>query len=120
MPVVAIAMQGAFAILIALSGKYEQILNYVVSVDFIWFGLTGASLFIFRRRRTSPENSTDDLKGRQFRVPGHPITTLLFVTACALVVISTIYKYPGDSVIGLFIVVAGIPVYFFWRWWRRE
>ena len=120
-PVVAIALQGAFAIVIALSGKYDQILNYVVSVDFIWFGLTGASLFIFRRRRAAAvENSATDFEGKQFRVPGHPVTTVLFVTACALIVISTIYKHPGDSVIGLFIVVAGIPIYFFWRWWRRE
>src|SRR5262249_14880176 len=49
-PVLAIALQGALAIIIALSGRYEQILNYVVSIDFVWFGLTGASLFIFRRR----------------------------------------------------------------------
>jgi len=49
-PVVAIALQGLLAIIIALSGRYEQILNYVVSVDFIWFGLTAGSLFVFRRR----------------------------------------------------------------------
>src|SRR5437868_3697623 len=48
-PVVAIALQGALAAVIAMSGRYEQILNYVVSVDFIWFGLTAASLFVFRR-----------------------------------------------------------------------
>src|SRR4029079_11149389 len=89
-PVVAIALQGAFAILIAVSGKYEQILNYVVSVDFIWFGLTGASLFIFRRRaaRHRGFNSEMNVKGSlmaedmsmeplesRFRVPGHPVTT---------------------------------------------
>ena len=119
-PVVAIALQGAFAIVIALSGRYDQILNYVVSVDFIWFGLTGASLFIFRRRRMSAEDSMAASTGNRFRVPGHPITTGLFVTACALIVISTIYKHLSDSIIGLLIVVAGIPIYFFWRWWRRE
>ncbi len=47
---VAILLQGAAAIAIALSGTYGQILSYVVSVDFIWFGLTGAALFVFRRR----------------------------------------------------------------------
>jgi APA family basic amino acid/polyamine antiporter len=119
-PVVAIALQGAFATVIALSGRYEQILNYVVSVDFIWFGLTGASLFIFRHRRASRDNPVTDSTANHFRVPGHPVTTGLFVTACALIVISTIYKHLGDSIIGLLIVVAGIPIYFFWRWWRRE
>ena len=49
-PVVAIALQGLLAIIIALSGKYEDILNYVVSVDFIPFGLTGTCIFVFRRR----------------------------------------------------------------------
>src|SRR6476620_3920118 len=49
-PVVAIILQGATATVIALSGRYEQILNYVISVDFISFGLTASSLFVFRRK----------------------------------------------------------------------
>ena len=49
-PVVAIVLQGVTATVIALSGRYEQILNYVISVDFISFGLTAASLFVFRRK----------------------------------------------------------------------
>jgi APA family basic amino acid/polyamine antiporter len=116
-PVLAIAIQGLLAIAIAVSGRYEQILNYVVSVDFIWFGLTGASLFIFRRRagRTSGE-----IKESRFHVPGHPVTTALFVAACALIVAGTIYKYPGNSAVGLVIVAAGIPVYFLWRSGRHK
>jgi APA family basic amino acid/polyamine antiporter len=129
-PVLAIALQGALAIIIALSGKYEQILNYVVSVDFIWFGLTAASLFVFRNRAdrlntvkaknniNNPDGQKDSLinpRTTYNRVPGHPFTTILFVAACALIVFSTFYNYPGNSVIGLIIVIAGIPVYFFWR-----
>ncbi len=107
-PVVAIVLQGLLAVIIALSGRYEQILNYVVSVDFIWFGLTAASLFVFRRRaKTGAADS--------FRVPGHPVTTVLFVVACALIVVSTVYKYPANSAIGLGLVAAGVPVYFLWR-----
>ena len=49
-PVVAIVLQGLLAAIIALSGRYEQILNYLVSVDFISFGLTGLSLFVYRAR----------------------------------------------------------------------
>src|SRR5919109_2665488 len=52
-PVYAIALQGIWAVLIALSGRYEQILNYVVAIDAIFFGLTGAALLVFRRRETS-------------------------------------------------------------------
>jgi APA family basic amino acid/polyamine antiporter len=111
-PVVAIALQGALAATIALSGTYEQILNYVVSVDFIWFGLTAASVFAFRRR-AARGHALDEAAA--FRVPGHPLTTAFFIVACALIVAATIYKYPSDSALGLAIMAAGVPAYFFWR-----
>jgi basic amino acid/polyamine antiporter, APA family len=104
-PIAAIALQGLVAIVIALSGKYEQILNYVVSVDFIFFGLTGLSLFIFRRR----------LPPAPFRTPGHPVTTAVFTLACWAVVIATIARAPTDSAIGLAILAAGLPAYSVWR-----
>jgi len=105
-PVVAIALQGAAATLIALSGSYGQILNYVVSVDFIWFGLTGAALFVFRRRAPA--------EGEGFRVAGHPFTTGLFVAACWLVVFATVYSHPANSAVGFLILLAGIPACFYW------
>lgn len=106
-PVIAICLQGALAIVIALSGRYDQILNYVVSVDSIFFGLTAACIFVLRRREKGSEI--------KFRVPGHPITTLLFIIVEWLVGLNTIYKYPENSAIGLMILLMGIPVYFFWR-----
>jgi APA family basic amino acid/polyamine antiporter len=105
-PVFAIALQGAAATIIALSGSYGQILNYVVSVDFIWFGLTGAALFVFRRR--------GDGESAGFRVPGHPVTTGAFVAACALVVVATIFNHPANSAVGFLILLAGIPVCLYW------
>lgn len=111
-PIVAIALQGLLAIVIALSGRYEQILNYVVSVDFIFFGLTAICIFVFRRRKQSHNTSETNAITR---VPGHPVTTGLFVVICWLVVINTVYKYPENTLIGLAILLAGIPAYFFWR-----
>jgi basic amino acid/polyamine antiporter, APA family len=105
-PVVAIALQGAVAIIITLTGTYEQILSYVVSVDFIFFGLTGLALFVFRRH----------LPPAPFRTPGHPVTTAIFVLACWAIVIVTIARSPKDSAIGLAILLAGLPVY---GWWVR-
>jgi len=106
-PVVAILLQGAAAIAIALTGSYGQILAYVVSVDFIWFGLTGAALFVFRRR---------DAEGTAwFQAPGHPITTGLFVLACAIIVAATLWNDPKNSAIGFAILAAGIPAFLFWQ-----
>ena len=111
MPVVAIALQGMCAVIIALSGRYEQILNYVVSVDFIFFGLSATCIFALRR---------NDVRGKKaafgYNIPGHPVTTVMFVVASWLVVINTIIRYPANTVIGLAIMAAGVPAYFFWKW----
>jgi len=109
-PVLAIVMQSVLTLVIALSGSYEKILNYVVSIDFIFFGLTGASLFVFRRR---------DSDGEGYRVPGHPWTTGSFVVSCWLVVGNTIYRYPANTVLGLGILALGVPVYWFWARKKR-
>ena len=112
-PVVAIILQSALTLVIALSGSYEKILNYVVSMDFIFFGLTGASVFVFRsRERRQASESHPDRPG--YRVPGHPYTTALFVVSCWLVVINTIYKYPANTLLGIAILALGVPVYAFW------
>ncbi|HYU97657.1 MAG TPA: amino acid permease [Pyrinomonadaceae bacterium] len=112
-PILAIALQGLLAIAITLWGKYEQILNYVVSVDFIFFGATALCVFVFRRR-TKATNASRSAT-RITTIPGHPVTTALFVAICWLVVINTIYRYPGNTLIGLAILLAGIPAFFFWR-----
>jgi len=105
-PMAAIALQGLLAVVIALSGRYEQILNYVVSVDFIGFGLTGTALFVFRARGE---------RAASFRTPGHPVTTAFFVLASFLVVVNTVWRYPENTLIGLAILAAGVPAYLLWR-----
>lgn len=107
-PIVAIALQGVLAIAIALLGTYDRILNYVVSVDVIFFGLTACCIFVFRKREPNSED-------RITRVPGHPLTTIIFIAVCALVVINTVYRYPDNTLIGMAIMIAGIPAYLFWR-----
>ena len=109
-PIVAIALQGVLAIVIALLGSYERILSYVVSVDVIFFGLTACCIFVFRRRLA------DSGETGITRVPGHPVTTLVFITVCALVVINTVIRYPENTLIGIAIMIAGVPAYLFWRW----
>ena len=103
-PIVAIALQGVLAIVIAFWGRYDQILNYVVSMDFIFFGLTACCVFVFRKRAgalTAPK-----------RIPGHPLTTILFILACWLVVINTIIRYPRNTLLGMVILALGVPAYF--------
>ena len=106
-PVVAIVLQGVAAAIIAVSGTFGQILSYVVSVDFIFFGLTGLALFVFRRR--DPEQEVP------FKVPGHPFTTALLVIACWTVVVATVVNNPLNAIIGYAILAAGIPACLYWQ-----
>src|SRR5437763_9038506 len=101
-PVVAIAVQGVWASVIALSDKYDQILNYVVALDAVFFGLTGAALLVLRRRDPRP--------GSGFRMPGHPWTTIIFVAAFWALAVNTVARNPASAGIGVLILFAGIPV----------
>ena len=104
-PVVAIILQGAWAMVIALSGTYGQVVNYVVAMDSLFFGLTAVCLFVLRRRSGAVG----------FGVPGHPWTTLFFIAAEWLVVVSTFANDPQRAFIGLGFALLGLPVYALWK-----
>jgi APA family basic amino acid/polyamine antiporter len=108
-PVVAIVLQGAVTAVIALSGTFGQILSYVVSVDLVFFALTGAAVFVFRNRPDAKLVSV---------VPGYPVTTVVFVSSCVLVVLATVWNAPISSSIGYAILLTGVPAYLYWR--KRE
>jgi APA family basic amino acid/polyamine antiporter len=108
-PSAAIVLQGILTAVIAVSGTFESILNYVVSIDIIFFGLTAGALFVFRRRRVSGNGD-----GQRHAVPGHPWTTALFIVASAAIVVNTFATAPANSGIGLLLLLAGVPAYFLW------
>jgi APA family basic amino acid/polyamine antiporter len=105
-PVTAIVLQGIASTAIAWTGSYERILNYVVTVDFISFGLTAFALFRLRGPRL-------------YRSPGHPWTTALFVIACAAIVASTVIADPANTARGWGILLTALPVYLYWSRSRK-
>ena len=115
-PVVAIVLQGAWAAVVALTGRYEQILNYVVTIDVLFFGLTGAALLVFRarERRGGAEAETKGV----VRVPWHPFTTGVFIFACWSVAVSTLIRYPQNAGIGVGILAVGALIYPLWQFRR--
>lgn len=106
-PAFAVAAAGAWAMLLAASGTFEQLLTYVVFTGWIFYGIAAASIFVLRYREGS-----DDVA---FRVPGYPLTPALFVLAAAAIVVNAIISQPGRVVIGLAVVLAGVPAYVLWR-----
>jgi basic amino acid/polyamine antiporter, APA family len=114
-PVGTIILQGAVTIAVVLLGTYEQILSYVVVMDWLFFGLTASCIFIFREREKREKSESAAVSETGFRVPGHPWTTALFVGVAWLVTGNTIYKYPRNAAVALCILFAGVPFYFLFR-----
>jgi len=110
-PILAIFLQSAWTMVIVLSGSYSQILNYVTAMDWLFFGLTASCLFILRRHAPP---------GRRLRVPLHPISTAIFCAVSWAVVANTIYTYPRDTLIGIGILLSGVPIYLIWEKRRRR
>ena len=108
-PVRAVVLQGAAAVLLALTGEYGRILDTVVSADWIFFGLSAACVFALRRK--------DEAAGRPAvaGIPLHPWTTLAFIGASAWIVFQSLAHDPRNGAIGLGLMLAAWPVYLLWR-----
>jgi APA family basic amino acid/polyamine antiporter len=113
-PGLAIVVQSAWSCVLALTGSYDQLLNYVVFADWIFFGLTVLTVLMFRHKLPLASRAPD-----AFRAPGYPIVQILFVLVAAAVVASTIGAAPGAAARGAALIALGIPVYFWYAARRR-
>ena len=106
-PAFAVIAGASWSMLLAISGTFEQLLTYVVFVGWIFYALAAASIFVYRRR--APDAV------RPYRVPGYPVTPLLFVIAAAALALNTIITQPLRAGIGLGIVLLGAPAFLMWQ-----
>jgi APA family basic amino acid/polyamine antiporter len=106
-PAVAVIASTAWAMVLAISGTFEQLLTYVVFVGWIFYALGAACVFVLRRRQPNTP--------RPFKVPGYPVTPIVFILAAAALVANTMATQPTRAAIGLGVVLLGVPVYFGWR-----
>jgi len=103
----AILHPATFAVALTLTGTFGQLVDYVTFGDWIFFGLTAAALFIYRKRDQSPISG--------FRVPAYPATVIIFVLAAAYVVFSSIVSNPRNAAIGAGLIGLGVPAFLYWR-----
>ena len=106
-PTFAILFQTLWAIALILSGTFYQLITYVAFTDWIFFALTGASVFIFRRRQPEAD--------RPYRTPGYPLTPIFFVAVSTWFVLNTLISAPVQSFAGLIFLGAGVPIYYLWK-----
>ncbi len=106
-PTIALVIQGVWACLLTLTGTYDQLITYVVFASFVFYGMAAAAVVVLRKRNPAME--------RPYKTWGYPLTPLLFVIFALWLVINTIVEDPRDSAIGAGIILAGWPVYGYWK-----
>jgi APA family basic amino acid/polyamine antiporter len=106
-PAFAVIAAATWAAILAATGTFEQLLTYVVFIGWIFYALAAASVFVYRRREPDAV--------RPYRVPGYPVTPLVFIVAAIALVANTVISQPRRAAVGLAIVLAGAPVYAIWR-----
>ena len=104
-PVSSTIVQGLWACVLAASGTFDQLTNSVVFASWIFYALNASSLFYFRRNLPAPA----------YRTPMFPWPPAIFIACALLLIANTLWTMPKESLTGLGLIAAGIPVYFLLR-----
>ena len=106
-PSVSILVLSLWSALLVLSGRYEQLFTYVIFASWILYAMATASVIVLRRKRP-------DLP-RPYKTIGYPIVPILFVLVAGALILSTLADSPRESILGLGLIFAGLPFYFYWK-----
>ncbi len=106
-PASALIFQGIWASALCLSGKYGDLLDYVVTAVLIFYILTIAGIFILRKKQPNAE--------RPYKAFGYPVLPALYILIATAIIIDLLLLKPGTTLPGVAIVLTGIPVYFIWK-----
>jgi APA family basic amino acid/polyamine antiporter len=104
-PVIALIVQGIWACLLALSGSFDTLTDYVVFGSWIFYALATASVFVFRIKYPDLE--------RPYKAFGYPVVPVLFLFVAGWLIINTIWTSPKQSFMGIFLILLGLPVYYY-------
>jgi APA family basic amino acid/polyamine antiporter len=103
-PALSIAIFAVWTSILCLSGRYEQLFTYATFAIILAYVAAGVSLFVFRRKRPDAE--------RPYRCWGYPWTPAIFIGSSLAVAVATMWNQPRETLSGLAILAAGVPVYF--------
>jgi APA family basic amino acid/polyamine antiporter len=99
--------QAFWSSVLILSGSFDQLTDMLIFASFLFYGLCTYGVFILRKRNGGAPSS--------YKVPGYPVVPMLFVAFCLVLTIFTLYNKPGEAIIGLLLMLTGIPFYLKWK-----
>jgi len=106
-PAVALILQGVWSCILTLSGQYEQLFTFAVFAGMLMYAASAATVFTLRRTRPDAP--------RPYRAWGYPVLPALYIAALCVIIMSTIYTRPVESLAGLSLIAAGVPAYYMFR-----
>lgn len=106
-PIKGLIVQGIWSSLLALSGTFDQLTDCLLFASWIFYGLVTSSVFVLRRKMP---NAT-----RPYKTFGYPLVPIVFVVVAIALIFNTLYQRPVESVVGLGLIVIGLPLYYYFR-----
>ena len=112
-PSVSIVVQAILAItLLLLGGNFRQFFSLAIFAEWLFYMITASTVFVFRRR--------DPHGVRPYSAWGYPVVPVLFLLASAVLLYYTFTDNPRNSAWGVAVILAGIPVFYGFRWRRSH
>lgn len=104
-PVIALIVQGIWACVLALSGSFDTLTDYVIFGSWIFYALVTSSVFVFRKKLPNAE--------RPYKAFGYPVIPILFLFVAGWLLINTLWTNPVQAFAGIFLILLGLPVYYY-------
>ena len=106
-PANALIIQAVWACALTFSGTYNQLITYIIFASWIFYAMSCAAVIILRKKR--PEMK------RPYKTPGYPYIPIIFILFAVFLTFNTILEAPRDAAVGAGIILAGLPLYFYWK-----
>lgn len=103
----ALLIQGFWCCVLVMSGSFDQLTDMLIFASFIFYGLCAYGVFVLRKRNGGPPAT--------YKVPLYPVLPALFVVFCVVLLAITLYNRPGESTVGIALILTGAPFYYFWK-----
>jgi basic amino acid/polyamine antiporter, APA family len=104
-PINGVLFQGVWASVLALSGSFDALTDYVIFGSWIFYALIASSIFVFRRKYPDAE--------RPYRAWGYPVMPIVFLFVAGWLLVNTIQTAPTQSFIGIGLILLGLPFYYY-------
>jgi len=106
-PANALIIQCIWAIILTFSGSFNQLITYIIFASWIFYGMSAGAVIILRKKKPDMD--------RPYKTPFYPWVPIIFILFAIFLTINTIIEAPRDAAIGTGLILAGLPLYYYWK-----